>query len=94
MYRLGILPLAIPVIKRATKIYKYNSPEYLNTYEKYVEFWALREKVGKQNTTITVILRRIGTGNITFHSIMKKMTRKKPLKVVLLLCSLSAYGIP
>lgn len=77
MYRLGILPLAIPVIKNATKIYKYNSPKYLNTCEKYVEFWALRQKVGKQNTTIKVILRRIGTGNITFHSIMKKNDNKK-----------------
>lgn len=77
MYRLGILPLAIPVIKCATKIYKYTPPECLNKLEKSVEYWALREKVGRQNTTITVILRRIGSGNIAFHSIMKKNDKKQ-----------------
>ena len=77
MYRLGILPLAIPVIKCATKIYEYTPPECLNKLEKSVEYWALREKVGRQNTTITVILRRIGSGNIAFHSIMKKNDKKQ-----------------
>jgi hypothetical protein len=79
MYRLGILPLAIPVIKRATKVYEYSPPEYLNSLGKNVEFWALREKVGKQGATITVILRRIGSGNITFHSIMKKKDKNKKI---------------
>ena len=77
MYRLGILPLAIPVIKCAKKIYEYTPPECLNKLEKSVEYWALREKVGRQNTTITVILRRIGSGNIAFHSIMKKNDKKQ-----------------
>jgi hypothetical protein len=77
MYRLGILPLAIPVIKCAIKIHKYSPPKELNKLEKPIEYWALREKVGKQSTTITVILRRIGSGNITFYSIMKKNDKKQ-----------------
>ena len=77
MYRLGILPLAIPVIKCAIKIHEYSQPKELNKLEKPIEYWALREKVGKQGTTITVILRRIGSGNITFYSIMKKNDKKQ-----------------
>jgi len=72
MYRLGILPLAIPVIKNAKAVYKYKQPEYSERMNKIVEFWALREVVGKQKIVITVILRKIGSGNITFFSIMKK----------------------
>lgn len=79
MYRLGILPLAIPVIKCATKIHEYIPPKELNKLEKPVEYWALREKAGKQSTTITVILRRIGSGNITFYNIMKKMIKNKKI---------------
>ena len=77
MYRLGILPLAIPVIKFATKVYKYIPPEYSNKLEKSVEYWALKKNVGKQNTTIVVVLRRIGSGNISFYSIMKKKDKKQ-----------------
>jgi hypothetical protein len=72
MYRLGLLPLAIPVIKTCTKIHEYTSPMYSKSLDKNVEYWVLKEKVGKQETLVTVILRRIGTGNITFYSIWKK----------------------
>jgi hypothetical protein len=70
MYKMGLLPLAIPVIKNASKIYHYSN-EYSKNIGKYVHYWALREVVGKQQTTVTVILRKVGTGNLTFHSIMK-----------------------
>jgi len=43
---------------------------------KEAEFWTLTEIVGKQNIPIKVILRRIGTGNITFLSVMKKQDKK------------------
>lgn len=72
MYRLGILPLSVPVIRNATKTYEYKQPEYSDKTKKKVAYWALKEKVGKQKTTVTVVLRKIGSGNITFYSIMKK----------------------
>src|SRR5437870_5191291 len=48
-YRIGLLPLAIPVIKCATKISHYET-RYLKREGKYAEFWVLKENVGKQNT--------------------------------------------
>lgn len=77
MYRLGLLALVIPVIKTAKSIHKYNPPKYSKSLNKNVEYWVLKEIVGKQNTTITVILRRMGTGNIAFYSVWKKKDRNK-----------------
>jgi len=72
MYRLGLLPLVIPVLKCATGIFKYTNPTYSKKLNKDIEYWELKEIVGKQNTMITVVLRRIGTGNIHFRSVRKK----------------------
>jgi len=74
-YKLGLLPLVIPVIKSSTKISKYEKC-FVKDLGKEAEFWTLTEIVGKQNTPIKVILRRIGTGNITFLSVMKKQDKK------------------
>ncbi len=71
MYRIGLLPLLIPVIKNASKISTYKK-EYSKSLKKDVEYWKLSEIVGKQTTEVAVILRKIGTGNITFYSIWKK----------------------
>ena len=71
MYKLGLLPLVIPVIKNAKNIYKYEKV-FVKEFGKEVEFWVLRETVGRQKTLVKIILRRIGTGNITFFSVMKK----------------------
>ena len=77
MYKLGLLPLAIPVIKNSTKISEYKKC-FIKGLGKEAEFWTLTEIAGKQNTLIKVILRRIGTGNITFLSVMKKQDKKNP----------------
>lgn len=76
MYKLGLLPLAIPVIKNAKKIYKYEK-SFIKDLGKEAEFWILRETVGRQKTLTKVILRRVGTGNIIFLSIMKKSDKRK-----------------
>lgn len=75
MYKLGLLPLVIPVIKNAKKIYKYEKC-FVKDLGKEAEFWALQEVVGKKNNLTKVILRRVGTGNITFLSVMKKQDKK------------------
>ncbi len=74
LYKLGLLPLAIPVIKNAKKVEKY---EKSFVKGKDIELWVLKEVVGKQKTLVKVILRRVGTGKITFFSIMKQTKNKK-----------------
>jgi len=75
MYKLGLLPLVIPVIMNAKKIYKYNQ-SFIKDLRKEAEFWTLRDVVGRQRTLTKVILRKVGTGNITFLSVMKKNDKK------------------
>jgi len=77
-YKIGLLPLAIPVIKKATKVHKYNKEQYSKPLGKYYENWELREVVGKQKIMVSVIIRRIGKGKIFFLSIMKR--RDKSLR--------------
>ena len=80
MYKLGLLPLAIPVIKNATKVFRYEKC-FVKDLGKEAEFWTLKEFAGVQGTLTSVILRRIGTGNITFFSIMKKKDRRMICKI-------------
>jgi hypothetical protein len=72
MYRIGLLPLVIPVLKTAVNIHEYVPQTYSKKHNKLVEYWILKETVGKQKTLVTVILRRIGSGSITLYSVWKK----------------------
>lgn len=76
IYRLNLLPLAIPVIKKTNTIVKYKK-EFTKSLGREVEYWRIKETVGKSDAIVTVILRRIGTGNVTFHSIFKRKNTKK-----------------
>lgn len=80
MYKIGLLPLVIPVIKSATKVEEYKPPTYSDKLGKMVEFWTLQSVVGKRNTLVTIVLRKIGTGGIHFYSVWKKQDRKKTKK--------------
>lgn len=76
IYRLNLMPLIIPVIKKAIKIDEYRPKKIKidrrkNKPEKNVEYWALVETAGKRQAKIKVILLRIGTGNIIYWSVMK-----------------------
>ena len=75
-YKLGLLPLVIPVIKNATQVYEYKKEQYSKPLGKYFEIWELKEVVGQQKCLVSVVLRRIGTGNITFLSVWKKGGKK------------------
>lgn len=77
MYKLGLLPLVIPVITNAKSIVEYKKEQYSERLGKYYEIWELNAVVGQQNTSITVVLRRIGTGNITFLSVWKRQNKQK-----------------
>jgi hypothetical protein len=76
-YKMGLLPLVIPVIKNSNRIFKYEKERYSKSLGKYFEIWVLQEIVGKNNVTVFVVLRRIGTGNITFLSVWKKKDKQK-----------------
>ena len=71
MYKIGLLPLVPSVIKYATNIHEYKKKEYSKPLGKYYELWELRASVGKSKTLVSVVLRRIGNGNISFLSVWK-----------------------
>src|SRR3989338_10441695 len=54
MYRVGLLPLVIPVLKAATAVHEYVPRAYSKSLNKMVEYWILKETVGKQKTSITL----------------------------------------
>jgi len=79
MYKMGLLPLAIPVIKNATNIEYRKARATISRKKKDgkmlvkdIEYWGLTDHVGKQNVKVKVVLRRIGNGKIIFWSIIKK----------------------
>ena len=76
-YKIGLLPLVIPAIQNANKIHEYKKGIYSKPMGKFFEIWELKEIVGRQDTIISVVLRRIGTGNITFLSVWKKKDKKQ-----------------
>ncbi len=72
-YKLSLLPLVIPVIQNAVSVYEYKKEQYSKPLGKYFEIWELKkEVVGRQKSLVSVVLRRIGDGNITFLSVWKK----------------------
>ncbi len=75
-YKLGLLPLVIPVIKQAKGIFRHGGIPIQDS-GKEAEFWVLKEVVGQQKTSVKVILRRVGTGKTIFFSVMKKNDKKK-----------------
>jgi hypothetical protein len=77
MYRLGLLPLVKAVLFTATRIEHYTPSTYSKKLKKLVEYWRITSIVGRQDSIVTVILRKVGNGNVTFHSIFKKRDRSK-----------------
>ena len=81
IYKFNLLPLVIPVIKNATNIFDYKKEQYSKPLGKYYEILELRETVGGKNpTTVSVILRRIGDGNVTFLSVYDRKVKNKNKK--------------
>jgi hypothetical protein len=80
VYKLNLLPLVISVIQNAVSIFEYKKEQYSKPLGKYFEIWELREVSGKKHpTVVSVVLRRIGDGNITFLSVYDhKIKPKRP----------------
>ena len=79
MYKLRLLPLAIPVITSAKIINKYThvlgtSSRKKKAGEKVIKeirYWALQAIVGQRRVKVKVIIRQVGAGKVHFWSIMK-----------------------
>ena len=71
IHRLYLLPWATSIITNATKIDKTRK-RYEKSLGKIVAYWSLREFVGKNKIPLTIVLRKIGDGQITFYSIINK----------------------
>jgi hypothetical protein len=79
MLKFRLLPLALDVIRKSGTV-----QEYRNIWQpvgkpradgmraaKEVEYWGLVAIVGPRPDKIRVILRRVGSGNVTFWSVMR-----------------------
>ncbi|MEN9582825.1 MAG: hypothetical protein RL641_779 [Candidatus Parcubacteria bacterium] len=71
LYKLQLLRYVVAVIKKSSVIYDYKKEQYSHPLGKYYEIWELQAKIDGISSPISVILRRIGTGNIAFLSVWK-----------------------
>jgi hypothetical protein len=79
MLKFRLLPLALDVIQKAGTLQEYRriwqpigEPKADGMREaKEVEYWGFVAITGPRPDKIRVILRRVGTGNITFWSVMR-----------------------
>lgn len=71
--RLPLLHLAIPVIKSCTSVKETReSEEIINGKKVTVSYFALESYVGRSNTRVRVVIRKVGKkGNYNFYSIMR-----------------------
>lgn len=79
MLKLRLVPLALEIIKKSGTIQEYRklltpigkkSAQDGSVPMKEVEYWGLVAIVGERGTKVRTVLRRVGTGNITFWSTM------------------------
>ena len=79
LLKFNLLPLALDIIPKAGTIQEYRklltpigkpSARDGAVPMKEVEYWGLVAIVKENNVKVRVVLRRVGTGNITFWSVM------------------------
>ena len=85
LLKLRLLPLALEIIRKSGTIQEYRklltpigkkSVRDGSVPMKEVEYWGLVAIVGGKGTKVRAVLRRVGTGNITFWSVMLFSKRK------------------
>jgi hypothetical protein len=79
LLKFNLLPLALEVIRKAGTVQEYRklltpigkpSARDGSVPMKEVEYWGLVAIVKENNVKVRVILRKVGTGNVTFWSVM------------------------
>lgn len=78
IYRMHLFEFLIGVIEALDSVVQYKK-QYSKYEGRDVEYWSIKQVVGDRKEVV-VILRRIGTGNITFYSIWRNRIKKSPLK--------------
>lgn len=77
IHKLKLFPLVIPVLKHASAVADYEKTiepknRKSNAPQKEVEYWSIICEVGRnRDVKVKVVLKRVGTGNIMFWSVMK-----------------------
>jgi hypothetical protein len=66
-YHLGLLDCTVPAIEKAKDIFEHRVVASARKSGEINEYWALRETV--RTITVTVILKKTGSGNVIFYSI-------------------------
>ena len=79
MLKFRLLPLGLEVIRESGTVHEYQriwqpigkpGPDGMRS-AKEIEYWGFVAIIGPRPDKIRVILRRVGTGNITFWSVMR-----------------------
>ena len=79
LLKFNLLPLALDIIRKSGTIQEYRkmltpigkpSTRDGSISMKEVEYWGLVAIVRDKNVKVRVVLRRVGTGNVTFWSVM------------------------
>ncbi len=90
LLKFSLLPLALEIIKKSgtiqeyrKTIVKYGKKSKIDglTRTKEAEFWAFIAIVGEKKIRIKVIIKRIGSGNIIFWSVMTDSNLRKGQKL-------------
>ena len=85
LFKFNLLPLGLELIRKSGTVQEYRrmltpigkkSPRDGSVAMKEVEYWGLIGIIGTQKVKVRAVLRRIGTGNITFWSVMLFSKRK------------------
>ena len=91
LLKFSLLPLALDIVRKSGTIQEYRkiltpigkpSSRDGSITMKEVEYWGLVAIVREKNVKVRVVLRRVGTGNVTFWSVMpdvKFKNRKQKL---------------
>ena len=79
LFKFRLLPLALQIIRKSGTVQEYRrlltpvgkpSGRDGSVPMKTVEYWGLVAIVGQKQIKVRAVLRRVGTGNITFWSVM------------------------
>jgi hypothetical protein len=84
MTKFRLLSLALQVIRKSGTLQEYRmllekvgKPKHgLSTPMKEVRYWAFISITGQNQKKIRTIVRKVGTGNVTFHSVMNHSKRR------------------
>ncbi len=67
--RIKLLPSALNIVKSSPVFSSHDRRYKTEAKSQFVDYWSIRAVVGPREVLVTVILRRIGKGQIIFYSV-------------------------